>query len=164
MESIRKTLSNFKNADRRFQLKFDSSHLMVIDDYAHHPSEIDATLNAAKNLSERKHAQLIAVFQPHLYSRTEFLYKDFAKSLCKADRVVLTEIYAARELNVNNISSQIIFDEVVKLIGKDNVVYSKELNEVPENIKPLMNDNNIIITLGAGDVWKVSDMFGTNKQ
>ena len=164
VESIRKTLSNFKNADRRFQLKFDSSHLMVIDDYAHHPSEIDATLNAAKNLSERKHAQLIAVFQPHLYSRTEFLYKDFAKSLCKADRVVLTEIYAARELNVNNISSQIIFDEVVKLIGKDNVVYSKELNEVPENIKPLMNDNNIIITLGAGDVWKVSDMFGTNKQ
>lgn len=160
-EIIAGTLGHFRNADRRFQLKFSASNLMVIDDYAHHPAEIDATLNAAKNLSMKKGAQVIAVFQPHLYSRTQYLYKDFAKSLSKADRVVLTDIYAARETNVNNISSRMIYDEIVKIIGADNVVISKDLNDVPSKIRAFMNGNNIVITLGAGDVWKVSDMFGS---
>lgn len=161
-EVIAGTLSHFRNADRRFQLKFSASNLMVIDDYAHHPAEIAATLKAAKNLSNKKGAQVIAVFQPHLYSRTEFLYKDFARSLCKADRVVLTDIYAARETNVNNISSRMIYDEIVKIIGAENVAFSKDLSGVPAKIKAFMNGNNIVITLGAGDVWKVSDMFGSN--
>jgi UDP-N-acetylmuramate--alanine ligase len=160
METVQKTLAQFRNADRRFQLKLEREDLTVIDDYAHHPSEIDATLSAAKNLSEKKHARLIAVFQPHLYSRTEFLYKDFAKSLCRADGVVLTEIYAAREKNVHNISSRIIFDEVVRMKGSENVVFSSELRDVPEKVKTLLCGNSIIVTLGAGDVWKVSDMFG----
>jgi UDP-N-acetylmuramate--alanine ligase len=161
-EVIAVSLAHFRNADRRFQLKFSASNLMVIDDYAHHPAEIDATLLAAKNLSVRKGAQVIAVFQPHLYSRTEFLYKDFAKSLSKADRVVLTDIYAARETNVNNVSSRMIFDEIVRIMGAGNVAYSKDLSGVPEKIRSFMNGNNIVITLGAGDVWKVSDMFGSD--
>jgi UDP-N-acetylmuramate--alanine ligase len=162
VEIISRTLSNFKNADRRFELKYREDNLMVIDDYAHHPSEIDATLDAAKNLCLKTHAQLIAIFQPHLYSRTEFLYKDFARSLSKADRIILTDIYAAREKNDHNISSRMIYDEIVKIKGADNVIYSKELSEIPASVKLLMNGNNLVITLGAGDVWKVSDMLHFN--
>lgn len=161
-ESMMETLSHFKNADRRFQLKLDKEGLIVIDDYAHHPSEIEATLNAAANLADKKKAQLIAVFQPHLYSRTEFLYKDFARTLALADQVVLTEIYAARETNEHNISARIIFDEIVRLKGDDKVYYSRELCDVPSVVKPLLNGQDIIITLGAGDVWKVSEMFNAN--
>ena len=156
---IRETLAHFKNADRRFQLKVRTDNLMVIDDYAHHPSEITATLAAAKNLSRETQSYLIAVFQPHLYSRTQLLYKEFAKSLSRADLVVLTDIYAAREKNENNISVKMIFDEVVKIKGIANVIYSKELKGVPEMVKPHLNGKNIVVTLGAGDVWKVSEMF-----
>lgn len=156
---IEESLGNFKNAKRRFQLKLQQDKLMVIDDYAHHPSEIKATLSAARKLSDNHKAQLIAVFQPHLYSRTEQFYKDFARSLSRADKVVLTEIYAAREENIHNISTQIIYDEVVKMLGEDKVIYSPELEDVPSRIKPFLENNSIIVTLGAGDVWKVSEMF-----
>lgn len=158
-EYIQSALMEFKNADRRFQLKLENKNLTVIDDYAHHPSEIKATLSAARKLSTSKSAKLIAVFQPHLYSRTEYFYKDFAETLSKADLVVLTEIYPAREENIHNISTQIIYDEVVKLKGEENVIYSHELNDVPKMINPLMHENSVLITLGAGDVWKVSEMF-----
>ena len=158
-EKIYDSLAHFKNADRRFQLKLKCEHLTVIDDYAHHPSEIKATLSAARKLSQKEHARLIAVFQPHLYSRTEHFYKDFAKSLSKADTVVLTEIYAAREKNTNNISTKIIYDEVVKMLGEENVIYSKTLDEVPMKIEEILKKDSILVTLGAGDVWKVSEMF-----
>ena len=158
-EVMQNTLKNFKNADRRFQLKFNNGKLMVIDDYAHHPSEIDATLNAAKNLSEKSHARLIAVFQPHLYSRTRSLYKEFARSLSRADSIVLTEIYAAREKNDGCISTKLIYDEIVRIKGKENVALTSELKDIPEMVRSFFHGKNIVITLGAGDVWKVSDMF-----
>jgi len=161
-EIVLATLANFKNADRRFQLKYFAPDLMVIDDYAHHPAEIDATLSAAKNLSLKKNAQLIAVFQPHLYSRTRYLYKEFARSLSLADRIVLTEIYAAREKNTDNVSSKMIYDEIVKIKGRENVIMTEKLSDIPDKVKALLNGRSIsiVITLGAGDVWKVSDMFG----
>lgn len=154
---IAEALGKFHNAQRRFQLKVQEKNFMVIDDYAHHPSEIKATLSAAKNLSTRKKAQLIAIFQPHLYSRTEYFFKDFAKSLSQADRVVLTDIYAAREQNTHHISSKLIYDEVVKLKGEKNVVFSGKLSDVPDKVRSLLNGNDVLITLGAGDVWKVSE-------
>ncbi len=159
---IRESLAQFRNADRRFQLKLSAAHLTVIDDYAHHPAEIDATLSAARNLSQKKRAQVIAVFQPHLYSRTQLLYKDFARSLSKADRVVLTDVYAARETNDHNVSSRMIYDEVVKMIGEKNVAYADNLGGVPDKVRSFMNGNNIVITLGAGDVWKISDLFANH--
>ncbi len=159
VDVIEKTLRNFKNADRRFQLKFNKGNLMVIDDYAHHPSEIDATLNAAKNLSEKTHARLIAVFQPHLFSRTQYLYKEFARSLSRADSIVLTEIYAAREKDDGLISTKLIYDEIVRIKGRENVAMTSELKDIPEKVRSFFQGKNIVITLGAGDVWKVSDMF-----
>ena len=159
-DKIRETFACFRNANRRFQVKHTEEHLTVIDDYAHHPSEIRATLSAARKLSDKQNAQLIAVFQPHLYSRTEHFYKDFAKSLAEADKVVLTEIYAAREENIHNISTKIIYDEIIKIMGEDNVLYLKSLDDVTEALQPYLHSDSIVITLGAGDVWKVSEMFG----
>lgn len=153
------SLAGFRNANRRFQLKYQREDLTVIDDYAHHPSEIDATLDAARRLADSQSARLIAVFQPHLYSRTEQFFLEFARALNQADLVVLTEIYPAREENIHNISSRIIYDEVVKLSGEEKILYAHTLEEVPDKIKGLLNQKSIVITLGAGDVWKVSEMF-----
>lgn len=162
LENIYRTLANFKNAERRFQIKTKTDALTVIDDYAHHPSEIEATLSAAKNLSIRKNAMLIAVFQPHLYSRTEFLCKDFAKSLCIADKVILTDIYAAREKNEHNISGKIVYDEIVRLKGEKNVIYTESLENIPTSLKKILGNKNIVVTLGAGDVWKVSEKLASD--
>ncbi|MEJ5285021.1 MAG: UDP-N-acetylmuramate--L-alanine ligase [Brevinematales bacterium] len=162
-EDVYRTLANFKNADRRFQIKSKSEDLTVIDDYAHHPSEILATLSAAKNLSMKKNAILIAIFQPHLYSRTELLYKEFARSLSIADKVVLTEIYAAREKNEHNITTKIVYDEIIKIKGKENVFYTESLENIPDTLKPLLlNKKNVVVTLGAGDVWKISEKLAGN--
>ncbi|MGC8765975.1 MAG: UDP-N-acetylmuramate--L-alanine ligase [Brevinematia bacterium] len=161
LENIYRTLVNFNNAERRFQIKTRSDMLTVIDDYAHHPSEIEATLSAAKNLSTRKNALLIAIFQPHLYSRTEILCKDFAKSLSIADKIVLTDIYAAREKNEHNISGKIVYDEVVKLKGEKNVIYAQSLEHIPVSLKGFLGSRNIVVTLGAGDVWKVSEKLAS---
>ncbi len=162
-EDVYRTLANFKNADRRFQIKSKSEELTIIDDYAHHPSEILATLSAAKNLSMKKNAMLIAIFQPHLYSRTEFLYKEFARSLSIADKIVLTEIYAAREKNEHNITTKIVYDEIVKIKGENNVFYIKSLENIPDTLKPLLlNKKNVVVTLGAGDVWKISEKLASN--
>ncbi len=158
-QDIYDSLSGFRNANRRFQLKCQREDLTVIDDYAHHPSELNATLDAALRLSDSQHARLIAVFQPHLYSRTEQFYLEFAQALSRADKVVLTEIYPAREENIHNISSRIIFDEVVKLAGEEKIIYAHTLEEVPDKVKELLEEKSIVITLGAGDVWKVSEMF-----
>jgi UDP-N-acetylmuramate--alanine ligase len=159
VETIAGTLRQFKNADRRFQIKYSASNLMVIDDYAHHPSEIDATIKAAKNLSYKKHARLIAVFQPHLFSRTELLYREFARSLSRADSIVLTDIYAAREVDTGRVSTRMIYDEIVRIKGAENVAMAASLKDIPEAVRSFFQGNNIVITLGAGDVWKVSDMF-----
>ena len=159
IESIRDSLSSFKNADRRFQLKYKAENLMVIDDYAHHPSEIDATLTAGLKLSHSHNANLIVIFQPHLFSRTEQFYREFARALSKADYVVLTEIYPAREENIHNTSSEIIYNEIIKLKQSDKVIYTHVLEEVPHKIEKLLENNSVVMTLGAGDVWKISEMF-----
>lgn len=158
-EHINKTFANFQNAERRFQVKLRSQNLTVIDDYAHHPSEIAATLAAATNLSARHNAALIAVFQPHLYSRTQQLYKEFAKSLSVADKVVLTDIYASREQNENNVSTKLIYDEIVKIKPKEDVFYVEKLENIIDGaIKPLLSQGkSIVITLGAGDIWKIAE-------
>ncbi len=158
-QDIQAALADFTNADRRFQLKHQAEKLTVIDDYAHHPSEVQATMDAALQLARSQDARLIAVFQPHLYSRTEQFYLEFAQALNRADYVVLTEIYPAREENVNNISSQIIYDEIVKLSSQDKIIYAHTLEEVPDKVDRLIQEKAVIITLGAGDVWKISEMF-----
>ncbi len=156
--SIVKALKDFQNADRRFEIKNNTKNLTVIDDYAHHPRAVMLTLEAAKKIATQKKAQLIAVFQPHLYSRTEYFYKEFSESLLIADKVILTDIYAAREINTNNISSQLIYDEMSKQKNTENIIMESKFENISDMIKELASDkSSVVITLGAGDVWKISE-------
>jgi len=158
-EVIYRTLSLFQNASRRFEVKYQTDDLVVIDDYAHHPSEVSATLKAARKLAEKKGAELVVVFQPHLYSRTLSFYREFAEALSLADRIILTEIYPAREINPGNVSSKLIYDEIVKLRGNSRLYYFASLEQVKEVLPQIMSTQAVLVTLGAGDVWKISSAF-----
>ncbi|MGL4387828.1 MAG: UDP-N-acetylmuramate--L-alanine ligase [Brevinema sp.] len=162
-ESITAALSNFQNAHRRFQLKKCSTELTVVDDYAHHPKAVSLTLEASRKLAEKNEAQLIAIFQPHLYSRTYYFYKEFAEALLLADKVILTEIYGAREVNEHNISSSLIYNEIKKNKDNDFVIIESDMQKIPSLIKDLLiSKNTVVITLGAGDVWKISEQLSEN--
>ncbi|URA09505.1 UDP-N-acetylmuramate--L-alanine ligase [Thermospira aquatica] len=158
-EVIYRTLSTFQNANRRFEVKYQSEDLVVIDDYAHHPSEVMATLKAARRLAEKNGAELVVVFQPHLYSRTLSFYREFAQALSLADRIILTEIYPAREVNPGNVSSELIYNEIVKMRGNSRLHYFESLEQVKKALPQIMSTQAVLVTLGAGDVWKISNTF-----
>ena len=124
----------------------------MIDDYAHHPTEIAATLNAAKNYP---HKRIICVFQPHTYTRTKAFLPDFAKSLSLADIVVLSDIYAARETDTLGISSQNIADDLEKLGTK--VWYFHSFSEIETFLQKKCIHGDLLITMGAGDVDKIGE-------
>lgn len=150
---IKKALSGYKGVGRRLEIKAASASYTLIDDYAHHPTEIQATLKAAKNL---KYHRLIAIFQPHRYTRTQLLLDDFAKSFNDVDNLVITDIYAASEEPIEGISSSLLCD---KIKGQDK---NKKINFVPkekitEHILGILKPGDLIITLGAGDITKISD-------
>lgn len=152
---MKKTLSEFCGAKRRFELKQDlGNNILVYDDYSHHPTEVKATLSAAKQKHPNK---IIAVFQPHTYSRTKELLDDFASAFFDADIVIVPDIYAAREIDDGSISSK---DLVNKLKEQGvNAMYIKDFNEIVNYVRSVAKPNDIILTLGAGDVTKISDMF-----
>ena len=152
LEDIIHGLSIFGGAKRRFELKGKVNGITVIDDYAHHPTEIEATLHAAKNYP---HGRLICVFQPHTYSRTKAFLKDFAKALSLADIVVLADIYAAREKNTIGISSTAILDEL-KAIGTESY-YFPSFGEIEDFLLENCVNNDLLITMGAGDIYTVGE-------
>ena len=142
----------FTGADRRFQLKGKLGGITIVDDYAHHPTEIKATLNAAKNYP---HKRIICVFQPHTYTRTHAFLKDFAKALSLADVVVLSDIYAAREKNTIGVSSTDILD----LLQSDGVesYYFPRFDEIENFILQNCCDGDLLITMGAGDIVNIGN-------
>ncbi len=154
-EDMKKTLNEFCGAKRRFELKNDlGNNILVYDDYSHHPTEIKATLAAAKQKHPNK---IIAIFQPHTYSRTKELLDDFSSAFFDADYVIMPDIYAAREIDDGSISS---LDLINKLKEQNvNATYIKDFNEIVKYVKSIAKPNDIILTLGAGDVTKISDMF-----
>ena len=153
-EHIKTALKKFKGAGRRFEFKGISKGAKVYDDYAHHPTEIQAT---AKALSNKQHNKSWVVFQPHTYSRTFNLLHDFAESLITFDNIVITDIYAARETNTYNISSQDLVDEIVKM-GK-TAKYISSLEECANYLKENIEENDIVLTLGAGTVTNIGPMI-----
>ena len=150
-------LNNYNGVKRRFDIKYSkikNSNIMLIDDYAHHPSEVEATIDAIN--SGWKGRRVISVFQPHLYSRTKDFYKDFSRALMKSDVNILLPIYPAREKPIKNISSLLIKEQLD--IGKHPETYScTDKNLLPELIKKLKEDNDIIVFMGAGDIYKSID-------
>ena len=152
-ETISEGLKAFEGTDRRFQLKGTfGDHVTVIDDYAHHPTEITATLSAAANYP---HNRLICVFQPHTYSRTKAFKNDFIKALSLADMIVLADIYAARETDTLGISSADL-EAGLKKMGKE-VWYFPSFSEIEKFLQKKCIHGDLLITMGAGDVVKIGE-------
>lgn len=152
LPTIHKGLSSFHNADRRFQIKGKLHGVTIVDDYAHHPDEIRATLTAAQKYP---HREIWCVFQPHTYTRTKALLPEFAESLALADHVVLTDIYAAREKNTLGISSQCIVDEMRKY--DCDVHYFPSFGAVEKFLLENCISGDLLITMGAGDVVLIGE-------
>lgn len=150
---IRSALRNFKGAKRRLEIKFSDGDYLFIDDYAHHPSEIKATLSAAANL-ERK--RTVAIFQPHRYSRTKLLLDDFSRSFAQADCVIITDIYPASELPIPGIDGRLLYDKIRNQNpGKE--VYFLEKQEIQDFIVRNIRSGDLVLTLGAGDIVKIGE-------
>ena len=154
IKSIQSALEKFTGADRRFEFKGTVNGANIFDDYGHHPTEVTAV---AKAMQEKKYNKSWVVFQPHTYSRTKNLLDDFAKALSNFDNIIVLDIYAARETNTYNISSEDLVNKI-KSLGKDTKYipdFDECVNFLKDNVKP----NDIIITLGAGTVTKIGPML-----
>lgn len=151
-EYIVKGLNNYTGTDRRFQYKGKFNGVTVIDDYAHHPDEIEATLTAARNYP---HKQLWCVFQPHTYTRTKALMDKFAKSLSLADKIVLAEIYPARETDNLGISSETLKKKIENL--NKEVYYFPTFDEIEKFLSKKCVNGDLLITMGAGDVVLIGE-------
>ncbi|MDO8685272.1 MAG: UDP-N-acetylmuramate--L-alanine ligase [Clostridiales bacterium] len=147
-------LETFTNSKRRFEVKGIRNDIRIIDDYAHHPTEIRATLAAASNI---KAGRTFCVFQPHTYSRTKALLDEFSVSFSDADMVIITDIYAAREKDTGEIHSSML-SEKIKSTGK-SAIYIKDFNEIANWLSKNTEAGDIVLTMGAGDVFKIGEKF-----
>jgi UDP-N-acetylmuramate--alanine ligase len=151
--TIREALGEFTGVARRFQILGEARGIMVVDDYAHHPAEIQATLNAAKTGFGR---DVVAVFQPHRYTRTHALLRDFFTAFYQADRLFVTEIYPAGEPPIAGVSGQQIA-EGVALHGHKSVTYIAPKEDLGDAVLAAVRPGDIVLTMGAGDIWKVGE-------
>lgn len=151
---IQKALASFSGVYRRFEKKYDEN-IMVIDDYGHHPTEINVTLDGIRRGWKRR---LVAVFQPHLYSRTRDFYAEFGRSFLNSDIFICTDVYPAREKPMEGISGELITN-TAKQFGHKNVYYVPDKTKIPELLANLCKNGDIVITLGAGDIWKFGNQF-----
>ena len=154
-KQIKEGLESFEGVFRRFQMKYENG-IMVIDDYAHHPTEVQATLNAAhEGWPDRR---VVAVFQPHLYSRTQELYKEFGLSFFDAEVLVVTDVYPSREKPIEGVTGKLIAD-TAEQYGHKHVIYVEDKFSITDKLKEIVKPGDIIITMGAGDIYQSGDRF-----
>lgn len=158
MNTIKEALRKFTGTHRRFELKGITGGIKVIDDYAHHPSEVKATLKAAKNCDQ---SRVFCVFQPHTYTRTKYLMNEFAEAFDDADEVILSDIYAAREADNGEVNSEMLADRINRHERK--ATYIKGFEAIVEYLEANAEPGDLIITMGAGDIYKVGETFLKNK-
>jgi len=151
-KEIARSIKDFDGARRRFQLRADVGGVMLIDDYAHHPTEIRAVLDACRNWKGRR---IVAIFQPHRFSRTKFLADEFGRCFKGVDKLILTDIYAASEKAIRGVSITNIYDRVKASGVSDVGILRKEL--IPEYVMRFKEPGDIILVLGAGDIKTVAD-------
>lgn len=152
--SAAKALQKFTGTSRRFELKGKVEGITVMDDYAHHPTEVAATLKAAANCN---YSRIWCVFQPHTYTRTKCLLNEFSTAFEDANFVILSDIYAAREVDCGEVSSSILAEKILGT-GK-KAFYIKGFNPIVEFLDENAEPGDLIITMGAGDIYKVGEMF-----
>ncbi len=150
LKIVKKALEEFKGMHRRFEFKGEKKGIGWLDDYAHHPSEIRETLITCKNFWKK--GRIIVIFQPHRYTRTYYLYKDFAKPLSISDILFLLPVYPAGEKKIKGVKSKLIYDEIKKIKKEVYLVNEKNLEE---KIKKILKKGDLLVSLGAGDVWKI---------
>jgi UDP-N-acetylmuramate--alanine ligase len=152
-EAIREALEEFAGVERRFQVKGEARGIVVVDDYGHHPAEIRATLDAAKEGFGRR---VVVVFQPHRYTRTKYLLRDFSTAFYQADVVIVTEVYAAGEPVIPGVSGRQIAEGALEH-GHRNVTFVKDKEAVPDLLLPVLRPGDLVITMGAGDIWQIGE-------
>lgn len=153
VESILTSLQKFGGAKRRFETKGKVNGIWVVDDYAHHPTEINVTLSAARQTRPNR---LIVVFQPHRYSRTQLLFKEFCSCFGKCDELILTNIYAASEAPLPGVSSEKLAAGITAATGQP-VKYLPRLSNVRDYLEGIVQAGDLVMTIGAGDVFKVGE-------
>ena len=156
-ENIVNGLQDYKGTHRRFEIKGIKNGVTVIDDYAHHPTEIEATLNAAKNYPHKK---IFCVFQPHTYSRTINLFKEFSEAFTDVDELILADIYAAREKDTGVVSSAMLANKINSQGVKCSNINS--FDEIVSELRKNLETGDILLTVGAGDVFKIGEMYLKN--
>ncbi|MDH3572083.1 MAG: UDP-N-acetylmuramate--L-alanine ligase [Desulfobacteraceae bacterium] len=155
-EVIKSALQTAEGVQRRLEIKGEKKGVTVVDDYGHHPTEIKTTLEAARECWPDR--RVVAVFQPHRYSRTQALFDDFTRAFYQSDLLVVLPIYAAGEKEIKGVDGQALFEEIQRHGHKD-VVYVESLESAASHLKTILAPNDILLTLGAGDVWKVGEML-----
>jgi len=150
---VQETLREFSGIQRRFQIKGEKKGILIVDDYGHHPVEIMATLKAARTGWGKR---IIAVFQPHRYTRTQALFKDFLTAFYDADVLILTDIYPAGEDRIEGVESKALF-EGIREYGHKDVSYLADKGQIVEHLLRILSPGDLVITLGAGDIWQVSE-------
>lgn len=150
---IKDALANYSGVHRRFEIKAKVNETLIIDDYAHHPTEIKATL---ATLKLKKPKRIIAVFQPHRYTRTMTLAQEFGKAFTDADLVIVTSIYPAGEKPIPGVDASLIIDSLIRE-GHSKVIFINSFSQIVEFLRGIITPQDAIITLGAGDIWKVGE-------
>ena len=154
-DQIRDGLDRFRGADRRFQVKADWNGITIIDDYGHHPTEIRATLDAARTLGPKR---IWAIFQPHRYTRTQFLMDEFATCFVGCDRVYVLDIYPASERPISGVTSQRLVERMWEL-GSDRARHYDSEQAVIDEVLAEIQPGDLVLTIGAGSVWKVAEVL-----
>ncbi|MDG2287924.1 MAG: UDP-N-acetylmuramate--L-alanine ligase [Candidatus Marinimicrobia bacterium] len=148
-------LESYRGVRRRFDIKGEANGIMVVDDYAHHPTEVRVTLKSAKNGWNRR---IIGVFQPHLYSRTRAFYQEFAIALMETDILVVTDVFPAREKPIEGVNGKMVAD-FAKDSGHKNVFYIENLENLEKKLDNICQSNDMIITIGAGNIWRYAESY-----
>ena len=147
-DKIAKALTKFQHARRRFEIKYDSPRFLLVDDYGHHPTEIRATLKTARSVGRKR---VLTMFQPHRYSRTKLLRKDFGRAFDDADRVVITDVYGSNESPMPGVTGQMIADEITAH-GHRGVSYQPSLEWVHRDVGNMLDSGDLVLSLGAGNI------------
>jgi len=158
LQKAKQALREFEGVQRRFQERHELKDVLIIDDYAHHPREIEATLQAAKSGWDRR---VIAVFQPHRYTRVRDLMDDFFRCFYQADKLIVTRIYPAGEKPLKGIHAEKLY-EGIQQHGHRDVHYIEDFERIAAFLATSTRPGDMVITLGAGDIWKVGDMLAEN--
>jgi UDP-N-acetylmuramate--alanine ligase len=147
-EKVAKALTKFQHARRRFEIKYDSPRFLLVDDYGHHPTEIKATLRTARSIGRNR---VLTMFQPHRYSRTKLLRREFGRAFDDADRVVITDVYGSNESPIPGVTGQMIADEIAAH-GHRGVSYQPRLEWVHRDVGNMLNSGDLVLSLGAGNI------------